>query len=578
MNKLSLLSLSLATALTLTACGSDDQSTVAEVETAPAARSLLAHVPSDTPYLAANLQPMPEAVIDANFERAEPILKEVQARISAAKADIDGGETVTGDEFSDTLLLALLDEFDGKLSREGIESLGWDLDSTSALYGMGAFPVARIALSDPAVLRATIMRVLEKAGIDAPESDFQGVKYWRLAADDSDEMPVGIYVSVLEDHMAVGVYPLASEAEFLPPFLGVEMPASDAAERLAALNAKHGYTPFGSGYMDLHRMADEFLDPEASTARALMSVEGVELESFSEQCAAELHGMIDNMPAMSFGMTEVDVKLFEYAALFEMPAALAAEITELVAPVPQVQGKAGILGEFAFGIKVGAVRDFVSRKAQGIVDAPFQCEEFADINEQARQLIEQMNQPIPPFVNNFRGLRLSIESLVLNPSAEMPIPEDVRGLMAVHVEQPEMFVGMAQMFLPDLSTLTLAPGEPPVQIPESLLSMPGFVAYAAMSNDAIAMSVGDGMQDQLGGYLDRDAGPDGRIMSVEYDVAAYSDYQLKMLDNMQQDGDDAMMAISRASLEANRDSGDRNRFTFDVTPDGMVLTTRMTYK
>ena len=220
------------------------------------------------------------------------------------------------------------------------------------------------------------------------------------------------------------------------------------------------------------------------------------------------------------------------------------------------------------------------RKAWDVREAKerAQCEEFADINEQARQLIEKMNQPIPPFVNNFRGLRLSIESLVMNPSAEMPIPEDVRGLMAVHVEQPEMFVGMAQMFLPDLSTLTLAPGEPPVQIPESLLSMPGFVAYAAMSDDAIAMSVGDGMQDQLGGFLDRDAGPAGRLVSVEYDVATYSEYQLKMLENMQQDGDDAMMAISRASLEANRDSGDRNRFTLDVTADGMVLTTRMTYK
>jgi len=580
MKKLSLLSLFLAAVIVLGACGKSEQAAVSESEPAPAARSLLAHVPSDTPYLAANLQPMPDAVIDANFQRAEPVLAEIQARMIQMKSDIDGGGTVTGDAFSDRLLLAVLTEFDGKLTREGIESLGWDLESSSALYGAGAFPMARIALTDPVTLRATILRILENAGIEAPESEFEGVSYWRMAVPDSEEMPLALYVSILDDHMAVGVYPTSSETEYLRSFLGIEMPESDAADKLAALNAEHGFTPFGSGFVDLHKLADEFLDADATTARAMMSIDGYDFENFSEQCVNEVHGMIDKMPSMVFGLTAVEAKLMEYDAVFEMSSGLAAELAELVAPIPETQEGGKSMMELSFGIKVGAVRDFIRQKAQSIVDSPYQCEQFADLNLQAQKILDAMDQPIPPFVNNFRGLRISLQDLVMGPNPEVPIPQDVKGMLAVHVEQPEMFVGMAQMFLPDLSELNLAPGEPPVQIPESLLSFQGLVAYAAMSDSAIGMSVGDGLESGLGDFLEADTGPDGRLMTLDYDIAAYSEYQLKMLDNVTPDpnGENAMIAISRVSLEANRDSGERNRITLDFKPEGAVLKTRMSYK
>ena len=55
----------------------------------------------------------------------------------------------------------------------------------------------------------------------------------------------------------------------------------------------------------------------------------------------------------------------------------------------------------------------------------------------------------------------------------------------------------AQMFLPDLSNLALTAGDPPVRIPESLLPAPGMVAYAAMSKDAIGLSVGAGEEQGL---------------------------------------------------------------------------------
>lgn len=576
-----LLSISLVLVLSLGACGQAEGPTA--TETAPAAKSLLSHVPADTPYLMANLQPVPEAVLDANFERIQPITSEMQAQLSTLKSGLETeGSSITGNEFSDRLLLALLDELDGKLNREGLESLGFDLQSTSVIYGVGAFPVVRMSLTKADTLRATILRVLENAEVDATENEFQGVSYWRIASPEPDEAPVALYVSILSDQLAVAVVPLASEAEYLPAFLGLEMPMdSNAAKLLADLNKKHGFTPFGTGFLDLHKLADEFLDPEATTARAMMAAGAYDRNEFSEQCVSETHAMIDTVPTMVFGITEMEVEAIAYRFLAEMPTPLATQLTGLVAAVPAARAITDRIAELALGVKVGAMRDFLREKAQAIVDQPFQCEHFADLNEQAQQALVQLDQPIPPFVNNFRGLRLSLKEIVMAPGQD--IPSDVKGQVAVHVDQPEMFVGMAQMFLPDLSELSLAPGEPPVQIPESLVSVQGIVAFAAMSDEAIGMSVGAGEENELPEFLTQDAGPKGMFFSVDYDNEAYYDYQLKGMEASQVniEGDNVMnpiMDISKAAIRAARAAGDRNHVTMKFTGEGLVIESRMTYK
>ena len=69
------------------------------------------------------------------------------------------------------LMHAVLTEMDGKLNRPGLESMGFDLQSDKVIYGMGAFPVIRLGLSDAAALRATILRGLSRH--EAHDSDLK---------------------------------------------------------------------------------------------------------------------------------------------------------------------------------------------------------------------------------------------------------------------------------------------------------------------------------------------------------------------------------------------------------------------
>jgi hypothetical protein len=171
------------------------------------------------------------------------------------------------------------------------------------------------------------------------------------------------------------------------------------------------------------------------------------------------------------------------------------------------------------------------------------------------------------------------------------MPVNGNGLIAVHVDQPEMFVGMAKMFLPDLTELTLAPGEPPVRLPASMIPMPDIVAFAALSDEAIGLSIGDGEEAGLPAYLEEEAGPAGTFVSIGYDTAAYLEYTQELASQYEPGPDESaetdpeheavlqsIQDISASVQQAMMSFSDRTYTTIRFTPEGFEATSRMTFK
>jgi hypothetical protein len=579
MSYLRLLAIGTISLLMVTACGKSEDAVEVAIEKTDS--TLFDYVPADTPYLAGNLQPIPDQVIEVFLQRFEPVLDSVQDELAKARQSLK-------DEDSSRLVGAILQEFDGKLSRQGMESLGFDLRAHKVVYGMGVFPVIRLGLSDADALRATIQRVLANTEIDAPELEYQGVSYWRLSDVDTDDEPVGIYISIFADHLAMSIFPPLAETELLPAFLGLEMPGdSDAATRLAELNAEHGYTPYGSGILDLDRLVEVFISPDAIMTRVMATTGDFDPAEMTAECKTEIRGIVSNSPRMTMGVQELTTSAIAMQYRVETKTTLAQQLAGLVADIPIANPLSDRLLEFSFGMRFGAVRDFLREKVVAIIESPYQCEHLQSINQSATEAFTQLNQPMPPLVNNFRGLRLSLSEITESNS----MPVNGRGLIAVHVEQPEMFVGMAQMFLPDLSELTFAPGDPPVQLPASMLPIPDVVAFAALSDDAIGLSIGDGEEAGLPAYLDEEAGPEGTFMSIGYDMAAYLEYTQKLGRQYQQAEDElaetdleqeavlqAIEDISASAQQAVKSFSDRSYTTFRLSPDGFEANSRMTFK
>jgi hypothetical protein len=579
MSYLRLLAIGTLSLLMVAACGKSEDAVEVAIEKTDS--TLFDYVPADTPYLAGNLQPIPDEVIEVFLQRFEPVLASVQDELAKARQTLE-------DEDGSRLISAILQEFDGNLSRQGMESLGFDLRAHKVVYGMGVFPVIRIGLSDADALRATIQRVLANAEFDAPELVHQGVSYWRLSDVDTADAPVGIYVSIFADHLAMSIFPPLAETELLPAFLGLEMPGdSNAATRLAELNAKHSYTPYGSGILDFDQLVEEFISPDTIMAQVMATTGDFDPAEMTAECKTEIRGIVSNSPRMTMGVQELTTSAIAMQYRVETETTLAQQLAGLVADIPIADPLSDRLLELSFGMRFGAVRDFLREKVVAIMESPYQCEHLQSINQSATEAFTQLNQPMPPLVNNFRGLRLSLSEILETNS----MPVNGRGLIAVHVEQPEMFVGMAQMFLPDLSELTLAPGDPPVQLPASMLPIPDVVAFAALSTEAIGLSIGDGEEAGLPAYLEEEAGPEGTFMSIGYDMAAYLDYTQKLGEQYEQIEDElaetdpeqeailqSIEDISASAQQAVKSFSDRSYTTFRLTPDGFEADSRMTFK
>jgi hypothetical protein len=582
--------------LTLSSCGdSEDATSVSVVE---AGNPLLAYVPADSPYLLGNLAPISDEIIDTYLTRAQPALDAIQDEVSRSLASMedDSGSDATDDD-SDVqatrLMQAVLQELDGKFNRAGLQSLGFDLQSYQVVYGMGMFPVVRLGLTDAGALRATIQRVLGKAGIDATERDIQGVKYWRLADDATPDATAGLYVAILSDHLAVSLFPPLAEDELLPAFLGLSRPAdSDAAARLERLNADNDYTPFGSGILDLNLLLDAFTRPDTAFARTLAARSDTSVTDLPPECLSELRQIVSYAPRLTFGTTELTTHAVGIQYRVETQPTLAQELAALVADIPLADPLSKKFVEFSFGMRLGALRDFLRDKMASIQANPFQCEHLQDLNDSAAEAFASLNQPLPPLINNFRGLRASLAKLSID-----DYTNDTEGMAAIHVEKPLMFVNMGQMFVPDLENLALEPGQPPVRLPQSILPMPDVVAYAALTDDAIGLSIGEGQENDLPAYLSRKAGSDGTFLSANYDLSAYLDLTRNLTDqieSMQQDMDPgepdvdvdvdvevhvhSFRNIGDAAQNAFREMADRSYFTLRFTPDGFQADSRMTFK
>lgn len=591
----------LITALALAACGKDEPADQA-ADAAAAGNSLLALVPADTPYLGGNLAPVPDAVIDSYLSRFEPALESLQVELTEARAELESNPDELADDDGARVVHALLQELDGKLNRAGLESLGFDLSAEQVVYGISAFPVMRATLSDAAALRATVQRVLDNAGMEAPELEFQGQSYWRIvpdmhesvtgdlsdvygdgaedetgapASDQEEESGVAIYIAILPDHLAFGMLPLESESEVLPAFLALEKPAdSMAAQQLADINQRFGYSAYGTGVLDLQKFADELLNADSLVGRLLASHGHDVAAAATDQCRAEISSIIANTPYFYTGMKELSETVVENQLVVETAPSIATELMSLVSDVPVANAASSYLAELALGLKVGPVRDFLRSKAMAVVEQPYQCEFLQDLNNHAQNASDQLNQPIPPMFNNLLGLRAAISRFGRGQDA----PESAEGMIALHVTQPEMLVGMAQMLVPSLAELNLAPGEPPVQVPSDMLPVPGLVLYAAQSESALGISVGEGQQNGLADFINQKAKANGTFLSFNYDTATYLDMSGQLGNDALDSGDSSASSFAESAKEVYQSMADRSDTRFSFTKDGLVIDSKMTFK
>ena len=485
----------------------------------------LAFVPADTPWLFANIEPVPESIrarYEQQMQAAWPVmlgmfdgaLADIERAAAIAEAGGAGDEAVesaadgadgNGEAAADSagiatdpqqavedlaartdvarVLKAVLAELRTLDTPAKWREVGLSPEARMAIYGIGLLPVMRAELSDPAAFRALVARLEAGIGRTLGTADIAGQAVWTFGSDE-----VGGMMAIQGTHLVLALMPGKADATLQRRVLGLDRPAVSIADSgaLADFNQARGYLPHGSGWIDTRRIValvgvDEGV---ATIARAA----GAEPPTLDATCRAEFDAIAAKAPRLSFGYTALDGQRMAMHSRIDLEPALAQALVALETRTPGGM-TSDALFDFGIALPVLGLRDFFLAQADAVAKAPFQCRHLTGLNDAFAQASPKLQGMLPPPVANLSGLRLTATRLEWPQGADKP---DVAGTLVVGSSSPALLAGLAQLASPELQKITLAADGKPVAVPASALPA-GYAdipVSVAMGEKSLALAIG----------------------------------------------------------------------------------------
>ncbi len=493
----------------LAACGGDEADTPSSRATGSAAAgadsTLLAYVPDDTPYFVANRERMPDEILDLLWEMARPGLSYFDKMI-AAKLE-EGAD--------DPLQRAVLEELKGKMNRAGMAELGLEPVGNMAVYGIGVLPVMRVEVADSDRLSATIARIEQKSGKAFPRNTWEGVEYYEVGDQDGT-----VAISIAGNQVLLGLMPTSAKAAALGRVLGTEKPARSLADsgRLDSLNDEFDLTPYGTLLIDTERLVQAVVSDQSELARAMFAEQQGQL---SAACRAEFQEMARLIPRVVSGYRTLSNRAIDQLMVVELRSDVASGLRGLTVPMAGMGSDSDGMFNFGLALDILKTKQFLTTQANAVAQDPYECEHLAELNQGMQEMSAQLATPLPPMVGNVQGVRVNLKNVDMS----MGMPSDMRLLAMVGMTNPQLVVGMAGAFVPQLASLQLGTDGEPVPLPADALPFPVESPHVAMMNHGIAFSVGAGEQANLKAFLNGKVPDPAPFMTLGYDMRAMQLYQ-----------------------------------------------------
>ena len=553
--------LALAILLSLTAaCGSK-----------PDEDSPLAFVPADTPYVLANLEGVPEKVSDPWFALQEPLNTAYGEFLATVRNDAANRPGPGSGE----RLLPLLELFDGKLSAQGFEAMGFRRDGLGALYGVGMVPVLRLELADEQAFRGLIAEIEQRRGEVIPVAEIDGQSYWRVASTEQ-HLPELVF-AVVGKHLVVTL-DFGAKGPPLPALLGLQRPEHSLLDsgELQSLNEEYGFTPYGTLLIDTRRLMGLLA---GDAAGSVLRGAGVQM---APACRRELAAVAEALPRLVSGYDDLSAERAQVRMVAELRPDLAAGLRPLAAPVPGLGGDERLPFDFGVGIHLDKLAEFLQARAAAVAAAPYRCPWLAPLNSggNAQQLA-----PLYMAAGWFSGARLALSEL----RWEGREPEAIAGVLVVASPNPAALIGMAQGFLPQLAGLDLSPGSEPQPVDTgawgAMLPAAAGQPYIAVGPQALGVAVGEGAPAQLTRRLAAAVPEVPPLLHIGYDGDQYGAL-LENLGAMAEDAADtppearalARMQFFEDALREIWRGVDRVEFDVLVTERGLEIREQLTLK
>ena len=504
-------------AFALTAC--DKEEPAAPTSLLSSNETILRYVPADTPYVIANVEPLPDELMDKLEPKIDDILQSYQVVLREVVAMKQAELTDEQRESEDAKkAAAVIDELTTLLSMEGLRGAGIGRDATAAVYGNGLLPVIRFDLTDGALFDAAISRLEDKAGHKMAVAAVDGGGY-RYA--DMDQLRV--VIAILEKEAVITFVPSSFSDAQTASALGLMPPETSIADTgvLDEIAGKYGFTSHYAGFIDIQKIASTFIDPQAGVNAELLAMMDHDVATVSDVCKAEIREVAAVMPRMVLGYTAIEVDRMDSTMVLELRDDIAAGLSTLTSEVPGLGGDPGGLMAFGMSLDVKAAREFIEARIEALEADPFECEHFADLQAGVAGAKMGLQQPVPPLVYDFKGFLAVVDDIEGLDVASQTPPTSIDGRFMIAMDNAPALVGMGAMFSPELAQLNLQPDGKPVPLDMPQMQAMGISAHAAMTEAAVAIAVGEDSEQDLGDMLAAKASGASPFMSFSMDAARY---------------------------------------------------------
>jgi hypothetical protein len=575
----SLIVVALSSALALTACGKSKEEEVSASILA-SEESILRYVPADSLYVIANVKPLPDALLDKVEPKLDRLLASYDVLLQevVAMAIAESGED-TADGAEAEKMTAIVDELSSLMSLEGLRSAGFTRDSTAVIYGNGLLPVVRISVSDGELFEAALSRIEASAGQTMSVASIGDSAFRYLQAD-----AVKIIIAVLENQVVVAAAPSSFGDDQISELLGLRLPASSIAETgvLKKIAEDYGYTDHYVGFVDFQGMVSTIVGDASGLNAELMALAGEAMPQLSEVCKAEILSLAGIAPRMVLGYTDVTDKEMLSQAVMELRDDIATGLAPLTSAVPGLDDEHGGLMSFGMSLDIKAARSFYEARLDAIEAQPFECELFQEMQAGVAAGRQALNQPVPPMVYDFKGFLAVIEDIEgLDLASNMP-PTSVAGRFLLAMDNATALISLGAMFSPELAGLNLEPGGDPVRIVPPQLQGVAEALFVAMTENAIAISVGEGVEQNLPDALSAAAGENGTLVSFSMDASRYYSFIAEAMLLADEEDETPMSPEFQKALNdimlASSDFYDRMSARVRLTARGIQIDSKITLK
>jgi len=473
-----------------------------------ASNAPITFAPADTPYLFANFKGTPEDVTTA-WGQANDAVMAARIQQLGKMAETVGQKNPDVAKILDAIQAELANVHS---SKELAQTIGFSQSSLYAFYGVGDVPVARVELASPDAFKAFWARVEKRAGITTPTATLDKQTYWVLGGADAK---VHFLVAVEDKQLVATLAPANASPEMLKQLLGLAKPGNNASDRLSGLNGKHGYSDYGSGYVDLPKLFANLYDgKDAITQEFAKDVGGALADP---ACASEFASIANQAPLVSAGFQTYSAKEMRGSLDVKLSSSLLGALTALKQPVPGMdEAPGGSMFDMVLAVPLQKWQAFIKGRAEAAAAKTYQCPALQSLNKFAKTAA---NPPVqmPPEAASLLGFRVVLDKWEAGPQ--------IAGRALVASSNPAELVQKIQQTMPQFALKTIPADGKPVafDLPPRLQAMLGGnnQGWIAANDKALAMGIGEGEEAKLGGTLSASAGNGDKLLRMHFDGKMY---------------------------------------------------------